>query len=564
MPRDINRKPSYKRTPAPSLAFILQHGYGYSQLAAAVTGGFTVAPSVAASLTLFKLGAERRAPQYGSCLLVFVFYMTDFRLVQYIPKPAFSCLMVLAGLDMIRTWIIGSFLKTQAKLEWMVAPFLVAMAFSVGMLNAIFLGIAMSTFIFAANFYSAGTVRFVGSGLSLRSTVERGVTEANWLSQNGDRIQILILQHYLFFGNAQSVWTYVSTMFEEDNTSQSSQYQLPIPAYLIVDFTMVSGMDTSAIDVFREIVDLCKENKCRIFLAGVDPMLKSDLKCAGLKPDPRSVRFGFTTDLESALARAEDGLLSFMFRLEEKDEAEYNTRQHSRNESNVEDGFVYALKKIDIQHNLKSALELRDLRKYTRPIELEPGDVLVREQDDHGLYFVETGLMRVRHASGHSTMNMSAYSNSISRGTDASTGAYNPSSSSLGRMDPRAGTLGRQFSMWKEQATRKDTAEQGFRLARIGQGWVIGGIEASNGMRNPGVHVAISNCRLHHLPGKAIKEVEKTNPTLAMNLYKLLAHLSTKRQEVTIQQLGQFIRILHTPAPRLRGGKRDLTRLQLY
>ena len=38
-----------------SLGKILERGYGYSQLFAALTGGIAVAPAVAASLTLFKV-----------------------------------------------------------------------------------------------------------------------------------------------------------------------------------------------------------------------------------------------------------------------------------------------------------------------------------------------------------------------------------------------------------------------------------------------------------------------------------------------------------------------------
>ena len=89
---------STKRKAKPiTLNTILENGYGYSQLVAAFVGGITVAPSVAASETLFQLGAEKAPPQYGSCLLVLLFYCTNFSLVQFIPKPAFSSLMVLAG-----------------------------------------------------------------------------------------------------------------------------------------------------------------------------------------------------------------------------------------------------------------------------------------------------------------------------------------------------------------------------------------------------------------------------------------------------------------------------------
>jgi MFS superfamily sulfate permease-like transporter len=190
-------RPRRNHQPRLTLGTILEKGYGYSQLVAALIGGITVAPSVAASLTLFQLHAEKPAPQYGSNLLLLAFYLSDFQLVQYIPKTAFSCLMVLAGIDMCRTWLIGSFFKTKDKMEWAVAPLLVVLSFGVGMLYAILMGIAASAFLFVANFQKAGTVRFVGSGLSLQSTVERTPRELTWLEQNNYLTQILIVSVYV-------------------------------------------------------------------------------------------------------------------------------------------------------------------------------------------------------------------------------------------------------------------------------------------------------------------------------------------------------------------------------
>ena len=545
---------SIPRQEPPSLGFILEHGYGYSQILSAFAGGISVAPSLAASITLFKLGAEGQAPQYGSCLIVLLFYMNNFEWVEYIPKPTFSCLMVLAAIDMIRTWMVGSFLKTKSKTEWAVAPLLVIMTFAVGILNAIFLGVALSTFIFAAHFYMAGTVRFVGSGLTLRSTVERGVNESAWLNQNADKIQIVVLQHFLFFGNAQSVWLYISTMFEEGGDSgDAGLVQLPpIPVFIIVDFTMVSGIDTSAIDVFSEILALCKEKKCRLLLAGLGADLKASLVCAGIKPSTQgSFGFSYSTDLESALAKAEDGLVSTFFHIEDKDQMESSARAKKRSLSNVEDGFLYALRKIDEQHNLHTADELQEFQRHTVPITLEPGESLNIEERS-GLYFVETGLMRIRHASGHSTLRMSSGAPAMSDPTV-----------SLGHLNARTATIGRQQAVWKQDHSTSDyLLEPSSRLARIGQGWIIGGIEASLGARYPdSLHVAITSCRLHFLSMDAIHEAETSNPKLAMNLYKILSHLSTKRQEVTIRQLGQFLKIVNTPPPRLTGGRLALAKL---
>lgn len=567
----FSRKPKpYIKKKAPlTLGYLLEHGYAYSQLVAGLVGGISVAPSVGASMTLFHLGAEGMEPQFGSVILLCFLYFTNFSVVQYIPKPAFSSLMVLAGLDMLRTWLVESYFKTKAKAEWMVAPLLVAMAFIVGFLNAVFLGVALSSFLFIGSFYNVGTVKFVGNGLTLRSTVERGYPETTWLFENGDWIQILVLQNYLFFGNCQSVQHYVSTMFDDRSDAESAAAGVvlpPIPKHLIIDFTLVTGMDTSAVDLFSEIIALCQEHKCQLYLAGLSPLLKGVLTYAGIRPTATRP-FGWALDLESALAKAEDKLISQVFHLEEKDEMESSVRRQKRSESldlrNSDDGFLYALRKIDEQHVLRTESELASLVAYTRPVDLQPGDILVRQ---NGLYFVEMGLMRVQSSATAGTSHTLS-ANPASNGHTASVAeVVDPSLASIGHLNARSSTIAREAAMWK--ASHKDIqqhperTEQAFRLARIGPGWILGSIElATHGMKRPGTHVAVSPCRLHFLPADAIHQAETEQPVEAMHLYKLLAYLATKRQETTINQLGQFVHILNSPAPRLRGGKPGLARL---
>jgi hypothetical protein len=338
-----------------------------------------------------------------------------------------------------------------------------------------------------ANFYRVGTVKFVGSGLTLRSTVERGFLESKWLDQNADLIQILVLQNYLFFGNAQSANAYITTMFLDPVLSPQPgplDYPIPpIPKYLIVDFTLVSGMDTSAIDTFREIADLCREHNCRLYLAGLIPNLKAMMLYAGLKPEPGSRRFSYTSDLESALAKAEDSLVTTVFHLEEKDELETSVRKRQRGASNVEDGFLYALQNIDAQHGLHAADDLLDLGKYTIPIDLHAGDVLNRED---GLYFVETGLMRVQHSSNYTAVGATCNNN----GSSLSPGGSGDPTVSIGHLNARTSSLGRDMSRLKERKQHKEQNQQSFRLARFGAGWIIGSIEASAGLRKAGEHIA--------------------------------------------------------------------------
>lgn len=396
----------------------------------------------------------------------------------------------------------------------------------------------------------------------MRSAVERGVRESAWLDHHGDWIQILVVQNYLFFGNSQSLLNYIMTMFEDDDAehddgTSSSFLQLPPkPKCVILDLSLVSGMDTSAVDGIQEIVKVCSEtNQCQLFMSGLKASLKANLMYAGLNPRPK--KWVYTHDMETAMAKAEDWLLSKEYHLEEQDQEESRQRSNS-----VVDGFHYALQKIDEQHGLDTVHHLAELSKWMRPvIELEPGNILVRDAAP-GIYFVETGLLRVQWSIGNTTRHVAhpGYGTLSRFGGKTSNDGPNEIQAgdfSIGHLNARSAALGLEMAVWKQQhqqqLSQSSQEQQSFRLARIGQGWIIGSIEASNGMKKPGVHIALSSCRLHHLPESALHEMQNVDPKLAMHLYRVLAHLATKRQEMTIDHLGQHLRILQSSAPRLLG-----------
>jgi hypothetical protein len=60
--------------------------------------------------------------------------------------------------------------------------------------------------------------------------------------------------------------------------------------------------------------------------------------------------------------------------------------------------------------------------------------------------------------------------------------------------------------------------------------------------------VAVTHCRLHYISYEKVEEIEAVNPLLVLKLYKLLSHLMTKRQEITISQLGTLHAIMGSPA----------------
>lgn len=155
----------------------------------------------------------------------------------------------------------------------------------------------------------------------------------------------------LFFGNAQSLRNYVASLFEDDILLADLaiiEATPPKPRYRILDFALVTGMDASSLDQMKEILAICRLNMCNLFVSGLPRALRADWDFAEIQErDSSSRRFAFFPDLESTIGWAEDGLLSNVFHLEDKSRQEAQLRQRVRRNSMMDEGFAYALRKID-------------------------------------------------------------------------------------------------------------------------------------------------------------------------------------------------------------------------
>lgn len=186
-------------------------------------------------------------------------------------------------------------------------------------------------------------MKYLATGLTVRSTIERPFEASQWLDQNGELIQVIVLQNYLFFGNASSILNYVSSMFEETQGVTDELLLPPFPRIVVLDLTLVSGMDGSAVDVVSDILGVCKSKQCKLFLSGVSVNARQAMALRGLKPEEKKDRSAralrFFSDLDAAVGKAEDFLLN-----EQALEASFSVAKASG-----DSGFVYSLRVIDNQ-----------------------------------------------------------------------------------------------------------------------------------------------------------------------------------------------------------------------
>lgn len=329
-------------------------------------------------------------PQYGGYLILLTCYVNDFGLCTYVPKCTFSSLLVMAALDLTHTWFVRSYAKSPK--EWAVIPLIVGTSLAYGSLPSIGIGLCASTLIFIASFQQAGVVKFVATGLTVRSTIERNCEDNRWLDEHAELIQVLVLQNYLFFGNASTCLSYFESMFEDEDRDLN----LPTPKYVILDTSIITGIDASAVDVLADIASLCKENRCKLILAGIPRIIGPSLATGGVKPSASNKHLSIESDLEAALGKAEDELLKYIGHKEEQSIEAGKRLRHIRRVSMVDHGVRHALREIDKQHDLQMSSRLQELEMYTKPVELDT-DVAFCSRP--GLYFVESGLIKCEHDS---------------------------------------------------------------------------------------------------------------------------------------------------------------------
>jgi hypothetical protein len=247
-------------------------------------------------------------------------------------------------------------------------------------------------------------------------------------------------------------------MFEQVDDANSQGIDLPpLPKILLIDLSLITGMDTSATDIFGDIKKLCITNDCKLFLSGLSQRMRTGLALGGLVADRR--RAGskgmtrFFSDLDTALGKAEDLLVQY----EMKDISLPRTMRSGAS------GFELSLMQIDDMHGEEFAESLLQLEPYVEPLELQPGECLfacdggVVQERSRGLFFIESGLLKIERDSSHSL----TQSRSLSR---ASSQQF-----TLTNAHARMGTVAMNASLPK--SLFHSGGQQALRLARIGPGW---------------------------------------------------------------------------------------------
>jgi sulfate permease, SulP family len=215
---------------------------GVANLVSAALGGYISCTSVSRSTLNFAAGGRGRLSGLTAAAIsaAIVFINSDF--LAYVPKFVLGGLLLYLGLNLIFRWLIES----AARLSWIEYVSLLAIALIIvkwGFIAGVLIGVVIGCATFALSASRVNAIKFSFDGSELRSSLDRRADDLAILAKHGSELQGMNLQSYLFFGSASRLHQHVKTLLASN----------PDCRFLLFDFRLVTGLDSSATHSFTQI-----------------------------------------------------------------------------------------------------------------------------------------------------------------------------------------------------------------------------------------------------------------------------------------------------------------------
>jgi len=214
--------------------------------------------------------------------------------IELIPRMIVGGVLVFVGLALLVEWVWDK-RKVLPPLEYGVVLVILAAIIARGFLPGVVVGLVLAVVLFAVNYGRIELVHEVAFGETYHSNVDRPPAERALLRTMGERVQILRVNGFVFFGSANGLLERIRKRAEATRLR-----------FLVIDLRRVNGVDSSAVVAFVKAMHLAQASGFELVFTGASDAVRGQLARGGLVAS-EVVRF--EPDLDRGLQRCEEGLL---------------------------------------------------------------------------------------------------------------------------------------------------------------------------------------------------------------------------------------------------------------
>ncbi|HEU4355677.1 MAG TPA: SulP family inorganic anion transporter [Actinomycetota bacterium] len=214
--------------------------------------------------------------------------------VELIPRMIVAGVLVFLGLAFIVEWVWDK-RRVLPPLEYGIVLVILVTIVGRGFMPGVVLGLVLAVALFAVSYGRTDLVREVGFGDTYRSNVDRPAAERATLRALADRVQILRVNGFLFFGSTSGLLERINARLETEP-----------PRFVVIDLRRVTGADSSASAALVKVMRLAQAHGFDLVLTGASDPVRAQLGRGDVR-EGGHVRF--EPDLDRGLQWCEDALL---------------------------------------------------------------------------------------------------------------------------------------------------------------------------------------------------------------------------------------------------------------
>ncbi|WP_354111089.1 SulP family inorganic anion transporter [Bradyrhizobium sp. S3.12.5] len=328
---------------------------GAANILSGVLGGYTGCSSISRSILNLSSGGRGRLSGLTASALSLLMLAIAPELLGFIPKFVLGGLLLYLGADQLHKWIIES-RKRLSKLEYLSLVAIIVIIVAWGFVPGILIGVIIGCATFAFSAARVESIKYSFDGSEYRSSLDRSRDDQEVLLAHGGKIQGLNLQSYLFFGSANRLYQHVKQLLQ----------QRPECRYLLFDFKLVTGVDSSAAYSFAQIKRSAGDLGVELILVHLSAAAEKVLRASDFVGEGVTI----IGELDHALEWCENELIS----------------QHqglAQEEASLRDWFARILNSED---------DADELIRRCQRIEVEAGEVIVQAGDPaDSMHFILDG-----------------------------------------------------------------------------------------------------------------------------------------------------------------------------
>ncbi|KAF7290582.1 Sulfate transporter family protein [Mycena indigotica] len=238
--------------------------HGYSNLLAGALGTVPNYLVYVNTLLFYRVGGGTRVAGFLLALATAGMLLIGTGPIAYIPVMVVAALIFVLGIDLCKEALWDTRHRVNRSEYITIVLIMVCMTVWDFVIGVLF-GILVSCFFFVVENSQRASIRALHSGETAMSTVRRPSSQRDYIRDVSKQTTILRLQGFLFFGTITQVEATIRGIM-----SEPSWLRNPV-RFLVLDFSLVGGVDLSAAEAFVRIHRLLAARYVTLVFCGFGP-----------------------------------------------------------------------------------------------------------------------------------------------------------------------------------------------------------------------------------------------------------------------------------------------------